>query len=145
MANNKIPSLGFHHMAIQVQDFEKEIEFYQKMGFRPYAQWTAGENNEKKIMLLELGCNGMVEIFSLGTTEPEANNRFIHFAMHTDDVDAAYRVALEAGAQPLKEPAVLPLETSSPVKLVLNCAFVRAPGGYELEFIRVLESKEIHA
>ena len=142
MANNKIPSLGFHHIAIQVKDFEREIEFYKALGLRPYAKWTGGPNNEKDIMLLELGCNGMVEIFSLGTEDPSENNRFIHFAMHVDDVDAAYQVALDAGATPLKPPVVVPLATSEPVKLTLNCAFVVAPGGYELEFIRVLESKE---
>ena len=28
MANNKIPSLGFHHIALRVKDFEASLKFY---------------------------------------------------------------------------------------------------------------------
>ena len=143
MANNLITSLGFHHIAIQVKDFERSVSFYRDgLGLKPYASWSAGVNGEKKIMLLELGNGGMVELFSLGSEESPENARFIHFAMHVDDVEDAYHKALKAGAEPIMEPSVKPLD-SEPVKLTLNCAFVRAPGGEELEFIRVLKSEKI--
>jgi len=143
MANNKITSLGFHHIAIQVKDFDRAVEFYRDgLGLKPYAKWNGGPDGKKQIMLLELGNGGMVELFSLGTEEAPVNNRFIHFAMHVHDVADAYNKAIAAGAESVMEPSVKPL-ASEPVKLTLNCAFVRAPGGEELEFIRVVEAEEL--
>jgi len=143
MANNVITSLGFHHIAIQVKDFDRAVEFYRDgLGMKPYAKWNGGPDGKKQIMLLELGNGGMVELFSLGSDVPAENARFIHFAMHVDDVEAAYNKAIAAGAESVMVPSVKPLD-STPVKLTLNCAFVRAPGGEEVEFIRVLEAKEL--
>ena len=137
MANNKLPGIAFHHIAVQVSDFEREVEFFRDgLGLTPYTEWKSGE---KRIMLLELGGGGMIELFSAGKTEDPANQRYIHFALHVDDVQAAYERAISAGASSIMEPSVKPL-ASHPVKLTLNCAFVRAPGGEEIEFIRVLSS-----
>ena len=142
MANNVLTGLGFHHIAIQVKDFDRAVEFYRNgLGMKPYAKWNGGPDGKKQIMLLEIGNGGMVEIFSLGSDEPAVNNRFIHFALHVDDVEAAYNRAIAAGAETVLAPFVKPLP-SEPVKLTLNCAFVRTPGGAEVEFIRVLEAKE---
>jgi len=142
MANNMLPGISFHHIAIQVKDFDRSVRFYcDGLGLKPYTAWNGGPSGDKRIMLLELGDGGMIELFSLGSEDEAVNNRFIHFAMHVDDVDAAYKKALEAGAQSVMAPAVKPL-SSAPVKLTLNCAFVRAPGGEELEFIRVVSSEE---
>lgn len=142
MANNLIPGMGFHHIALRVKDFDRELKFLTEgLGLKPYATWMGGPNKDKKIMLLEIGNGGMIELFSLGTEEPEENNRFIHFAFHVADVDASYRRAMEAGAVSVMEPAVRPVP-SEPVALTLNCAFVRSPGGAEFEFIRVLDAKE---
>ena len=58
MANDRIPSLGFHHVAIRVADFRREADFFMNgLGLNPYAQWT---NGEKQVMLLELGNGGMI-------------------------------------------------------------------------------------
>lgn len=142
MANNKLLGIGFHHIAIQVKDFDREAKFFEEgLGLRPYTAWNGGANGEKRIMLMELGEGGMVELFSLGAEEEAVNNRYIHFALHVDDVEAAYERAIAAGAEPVMTPSVKPL-ASAPVKLTLNCAFVRAPGGEEIEFIRVLDAVE---
>ena len=61
--------------------------------------------------------------------------------MQVADVEAAYNCAIAAGAASVKVPAVVPV-ASVPVKLTLQCAFVRAPGGYELEFFRILDAVE---
>ena len=143
MANNQIPGMGFHHIALRVKDFERERKFLTEgLGLKPYATWRGGPNGEKEILLLEIGNGGMIELFSLGSDEPECNNRFFHFAFHVADVDAAYKRAMEAGAESVMEPAVRPVP-STPVALTLNCAFVRSPGGAEFEFIRVLDAKEL--
>ena len=140
MANNMLPGVSFHHIALQVKDFDREVAFFRDgLGLTPYTSWNSGV---KKIMLLELGNGGMVELFSEGTEDAQTNARYIHFALHVDDVQAAYDKAIAAGASPIMEPSVKPLD-SHPVKLTLNCAFVRAPGGEEVEFIRVLASDPV--
>ena len=57
-------------------------------------------------------------------------------------MEAAYNRAIASGAESVMVPSVKPLD-SAPLKLTLNCAFVRAPGGEEVEFIRVLEAQEL--
>ena len=47
------------------------------------------------------------------------------------------RIALEAGATPLKPPAEVPLP-SSPLRLTLRIAFVKGPSGEELEFFKTV-------
>ena len=34
MANEKIPDLGFHHIALQVKDFERERAFLEALGMK---------------------------------------------------------------------------------------------------------------
>ena len=101
-----------------------------------YTSWGEGE---KKIAMLDLGDGGILELFAGAEGEEAVNNRYIHFAMKVDDVDAAYETALKAGAKPKIAPKIAPLD-SSPVKLTLNCAFVYGPSGEELEFFRILEN-----
>ena len=141
MANTTIPSLGFHHIALQVADFARERAFFEALGLKPFATWMSGP---KQIMLLELGDGGMLELFSAGTEDAPQNNRFIHFAMQVDDVEAAYAKAIKAGGTMILAPSVRPI-ASSPVRLTLHCAFVRTPGGAEVEFIRVLKAEPCEA
>jgi hypothetical protein len=67
----------------------------------------------------------------------EDGNPFLHFAFSAQNVDEAYRIALEAGATPLKPPAEVPLP-SSPLRLTLRIAFVKGPSGEELEFFKTV-------
>ena len=90
--------------------------------------------------MLDFGDGGILELFAGGNTNPTADAKYIHFALKVDDVDAAYRTALEAGAKPKSEPKVVPL-ASAPVKLTLNCGFVYGPDGEEVEFFRILKAE----
>ena len=137
MPNTKISGLGFHHIAVQVKDFARERKFFEALGMKPFTEWTSGS---KQIMLMEIGDGGLLELFSAGTEDAPVNNRYIHFALHADDVEAAYATAIQAGGTPIMEPAVRPI-ASSPVKITLHCAFVRAPGGEEVEFIRLVKAE----
>ncbi len=140
MANDLIPGMGFHHIALSVKDFEKERRFLTEgLGLKPYVAWNKGE---KQIELFEIGSGGMLELFSLGPDEEQANARYIHFAFHVEDVEMAYNRAIAAGAETIMEPAVCSVP-SAPVALTLNCAFVRSPGGAEMEFIRILEASPL--
>ena len=140
MSNNIIKGLGYAHMAIAAKDFDKSLTFYKALGMKVYTQWGEGDS---RIALLDTGNGDLVELFA----KPDLNtdkvagvgdgNPFLHFAFSAQNVDEAYRIALEAGATPLKPPAELPLQ-AHPICLTLRIAFVKGPSGEELEFFKTV-------
>ena len=139
MANHVIPSLVFHHIGVQVKDFAREKDFFVNgLGLKPSTSWR---NGEREILLLEMGNGGMIELFSGGSEETAVNGRFIHFAMQVDDVETAFNKAIAAGASCVRPVATVSVD-SHPIRLTLQCGFVRTPGGADLEFFRVLKVNE---
>ena len=140
MSNNVIKGLGYAHMAIAAKDFDKSLAFYKALGLTVYTQWGEGDS---RIALLDMGDGSLVELFAkpdLNTERvagPADGNPFLHFAFSAQNVDEAYRIALEAGATPIKPPAEMPLQ-SHPLRLTLRIAFVRGPSGEELEFFKTV-------
>ena len=140
MSNDIIKGLGYAHMAIAAKDFDKSLTFYKALGMKVYTQWGEGDS---RIALLDTGNGDLVELFA----KPDLNtdkvattadgNPFLHFAFSAQNVDEAYRIALEAGATPLKPPAELPLK-AHPICLTLRIAFVKGPSGEELEFFKTV-------
>ncbi|MBQ9151738.1 MAG: VOC family protein [Clostridia bacterium] len=140
MSNNIIKGLGYAHMAIAAKDFDKSLTFYRALGMKVYTQWGEGDS---RIALLDMGDGSLVELFAkpaLHTDKVagvEDGNPFLHFAFSAQNVDEAYRIALEAGATPLKPPAEMPLQ-AHPICLTLRVAFVKGPSGEELEFFKTV-------
>ena len=140
MSNDIIKGLGYAHMAIAAKDFDKSLTFYKALGMKVYTQWGEGDS---RIALLDTGNGDLVELFAqpdLNTDKmatPADGNPFLHFAFSAQNVDEAYRIALEAGATPLKPPMEMPLK-SHPVCLTLRIAFVKGPSGEELEFFKTV-------
>ncbi len=138
MANEIIKGMGFHHVALKAVDFEAALKFYTEgLGMKYYTGWGEGDG---RIAMLDLGDGGILELFAGAQGDEAVNNRYIHFAMKVDDVDAAYEAAIKAGAKPKSAPKVVPLN-SAPVKMTLNCGFVYGPSGEELEFFRVVAAE----
>lgn len=136
--NEIIKGMGFHHVALKAVDFESALEFYTKgLGMKFYTSWGEGAS---RIAMLDLGDGGILELFAGGESYTASLAGYIHFALRVDDVDAAYKRALEAGAREKSAPKVVTLE-SSPVKLTINCGFVYGPSGEEIEFFRVIDAK----
>ena len=140
MSNDVIRGLGYAHMAIAAKDVDKSLTFYKALGMKVYTQWGEGDS---RIALLDTGNGDLIELFA----KPDLNtdkvattadgNPFLHFAFSAQNVDEAYRIALEAGATPLKPPAELPLK-AHPICLTLRIAFVKGPSGEELEFFKTV-------
>lgn len=139
MANQIIKGMGYAHMAIAARDFEKSLAFYQSLGLKIYTQWgekTAG--GDSRIALLDMGDGSLIELFSKpDLPAPGAGTPFLHFAFSVQNVDEAYRIALEAGAIALKPPREMPLD-SHPLRMTLRVAFVLGPSGEELEFFKMV-------
>ena len=125
---------GIHHVALVSNDFNRSLEFYKKIGLKPYIGWGEGAG---RIQLLEIGNGAYLELFAKGDGDTSEANRYIHLAIHVENVETAYEAALAAGAKSKIAPKVVELD-SDPVKATLNLAFVYGPDGEEVEFFRQL-------
>ena len=135
MSNDIIKGLGFHHIALKANDFEKSVKFYKALGMKEIVGWGKDENS---VVMLDMGDGSRIEIFAGESDEKfPREGKYLHFAMKCDDVDAAYLTALAAGAKPYKEPQTVDLD-SHPEKISIRMAFVLGPSGEELEFFKQL-------
>ena len=137
MANEIIRGMGFHHIALFASDFEKSLKFYTALGMKPLVEWGEGV---KRIMLLDVGNGDRLELFAKGSDEYSAEGKWNHFALEVEDVEKAYEIALAAGATPHIAPKTVALE-SKPVKITIQCGFVKGPDGEQVEFFRQVEGE----
>ena len=133
--NEIIKGLGFHHIALEANDFEASLKFYKALGMKEVSRWGTPE---KTIAMLDVGDGGIIEIFSDGSDEKFATNgKWAHFALAADDVDAAYETALLAGGKPMIAPKAVALD-SYPEKKTIYIAFVIGPSGEQVEFFKYI-------
>ena len=132
MAYDMITGLRFHHIALKCSDIEKSLTMYKALGLREVLRWGEGE---KLIVMLELSDGGRIELFANGSEAFSPMGKWVHFAMGTGDVEAAYEAALAAGFVSKSAPRVVPLH-SEPYKTSIHIAFVYGPDGEEVEFFK---------
>ena len=95
---------GYHHIGLIVEDVERSLKFYvDGLGGKEIFSFPMGSTG-KTIHMVDLGGNAVVEILPRGTEEAEANARWAHICLATDDTRNAYAQALEAGAISRTEP-----------------------------------------
>ncbi|MBP0963431.1 MAG: VOC family protein [Oscillospiraceae bacterium] len=130
---NKSTVKGLHHVALNVNNLEKAIKFYEALGMTQLRTW--GEAEEAGAML-DMGDGSILEMFANGDGKVIVGV-IGHFALDVDDVDAAYRTALEAGATP--DPGWEPMDIviGSQPPYPARVAFVFAPTGERVEFFQV--------
>ena len=127
--NNIIKGMGFHHIAPKTKDIEKSLLMYKALGLSEVARWGEGEG---RVVMLDVGDGGRIELFANGGDEFSVNGKWQHFALSVDDVDFAYNTALKAGFRSFMEPCVVSL---SP-EMKINIAFVTGPDEEQLEFFK---------
>lgn len=128
------PGLGFHHIALKCADIDKSLAMYQALGMREVLRWGEGDG---LIVMIDVGDGGRIELFANGGEAFSPMGKWVHFALKTDDVEAAYGKALAAGFVSKSAPRIVPL-ASQPVPASINIAFVYGPDGEEVEFFREL-------
>lgn len=138
MSNSVIRGMGFHHLALKASDYEKTVNFYKALGMKPVVEW--GEN-DNRIMMIDVGDGGRLEIFAGCGDGYPAEGRWQHFALCVQDVVAAYNTALEAGAESVTPPTVMNLDDARPSRMTIQVAFVKGPDGEQIEFFKQLVNR----
>ena len=123
----------FHHIGLKCSNIKKSIAMYSALGMKEVMRWGEGEN---LVVMLDIGDGGRLEMFANGSDEFSPNGKWIHFALQSEDVDAAYAAALEAGFTSRIAPKDLPLATS-PEPTPVRIAFVFGPDGEQIEFFKL--------
>lgn len=128
---------SIHHVAVTASNFERSLDFYQKLGFRVLANRHLPEKH-KKIALLASG-NFKLELFWFEDGQDEPRTRETignnvhdvgakHFALRVDSMDEL-RARLAELAIPLEsEPATG--DTG------YDFCFIRDPDGIWIEFVQ---------
>lgn len=142
MSENKIlTGCGIHHIALRASDLGQSIAFYtQALGFEVIARWQEGT---EQIAMVDTGNGSILEIFHGGKPaqsvwDDQAGSMF-HLAFCVDDVDTAYKRAIQHGAICKIAPQDVDLPAQPHVMKVHN-AFVYGPDGEVLEFFRMRSS-----
>ena len=139
MKTTKIEGAFFHHIALRAKDYDASIKFYRDaLGMKIKGEW--GNPGERGAMII-IGNGGMVELYEGGTTDLPTdfqmqNGCYFHLAIAVDDVDAAYEIALKAGARKRIEPRNNTIDSVPPMPIRL--AFVYGPSGEQIEFFKDL-------
>lgn len=134
MANQIIKNAGFHHVALRCKDIQKSIAMYEALGMKEKLRWGEGE---KLIVMLDIGNGDCLELFANGSDFYSENGKWQHVALAVEDVESAFKIAVDAGFVPDIYPKIAPLD-STPYKTALNVAFVKGPDGESLEFFKEL-------
>jgi len=125
---------GFHHIGLKTKDAEKSLDFYTRVLGGKETMRFPMPGSDKTIYMVDLGNNAVVEIIPRGTEEEEANARWAHIALRTDDARAAYEAAIKNGAVSQSEPKELDIGI-----MTICIAFVYGPDREIVEFFQIVK------
>ncbi len=132
MPKTSVAPKGFHHVALEVKDFDASVKFYTKaLGFEVAHRW---DDHGAPAVMLDTGAGDYMELFGRGSDIQQAVSPIVHFALLTDDCDNAITRAREAGAKVTMEPkdVDIPSSPAYPVRI----AFCKGPDGELIEFFQ---------
>ena len=132
--NTKIKNCSFHHVSLNVKNYDKSVAFYKALGMEIYIEWITDSGKEKgKHCFIDVGDGPYLELHSSSETDLH-ESRMQHICFYVDDVDAAYQAALENGASTKMVPQNFPLRGKSKT---IESRFCHVYGidGESIEFI----------
>jgi glyoxylase I family protein len=131
--NKTIGGGGFHHVAIRSANFDASIKFYTEvLGCVEKIRWGDGDG---RAIMLDTGDGNYIEIFANGSKDPKPEGNIIHFALRTDNVDAAIERARKAGAPITIEPKTVTPPHVTP-HATFRVGFCKGPDGEVIEFFQ---------
>lgn len=124
---------GIHHVSMKCatrDEFARAKSFYlETLGLTVKREWPTG-------VMIDTGA-GRIEIFCNGEGSRE-KGAVRHFALSTDDVDAAVKRVRDAGYAVLVEPNELTIGSVPPMRA--RMAFCQGPLGEQIEFFMEREA-----
>jgi glyoxylase I family protein len=125
---------GFHHVAIKTHDLNRSLKFYiEGLGFTERLRWGTPD---RPTILLVSGGNTYLELFLGGPADPLPEGPICHFALRTDDTDAAVKKAVAAGAVVTVPPKQVIAQTTTAGPMPIRLAFCKGPDGETIEFFQ---------
>jgi catechol 2,3-dioxygenase-like lactoylglutathione lyase family enzyme len=112
MTNSILKGCYFHHVSLNVRDYDKSLAFYRALGMPVFQEFTIEAGGRH--CFIDVGNGPYLELHSSVEAELK-ESRFQHFCLHVDDVDAAYRLALAHGATTKEAPFDYDLQCTSVV------------------------------
>jgi catechol 2,3-dioxygenase-like lactoylglutathione lyase family enzyme len=132
-ANAVIKGCRVHHPGFKVANYRNAVRFYTEgLGFQKFVEWKIGEGENDMAVMMDVGDGSYIEMFGGGSKEGTADS-ITHYALETDDCDAAFKRALAFGATPVYEPRDSTIGDSGRTTTV-RWAYVKAPEGEVIEF-----------
>ncbi len=125
---------GFHHVAFRVKDFEAALKFFiDGLGLKVCKTWTMKKTG-KRAAIISCGGDSFIEIFGSGVDGDSYDDKgMYHFALRTDDVEAAHQLALDHGATEDMPPTRVTINMDQGATDV-TISFVQSPVGIIIEF-----------
>ena len=137
-----IPQMKFHHVSLNVDNYDESCAFYQALGFKTYCEWTFEDDGPGYKMGWR---NCFLHSFGHPVLEiHECNQASIHtgvqehfcFILESDcDVEDIYNLAIDHGAKVLAEPFSITLNCSPKAIKDARVCHVEGPSGEHIEFI----------
>ena len=135
MINYSIPAAFIHHVALSVKDYERSKNFYcQVLGMSCINEW---EFQGKKLCFLDVGCGGYLELHSDAEVVHPQNQQYLHFCIHTSDLEQVYKRAVNHGATPNRAPFDFVIN-SRPRPMPVKVAWLTGPDGEGIELFQHL-------
>ena len=136
--NFQIPGASLHHVALEVADYERSRDFYQNaFGMILINEWSF---MGKQLCFLDIGNGSFLELHS-APNGAQPDGRYLHFCLHTSDIDKAYKNAVSLGAIPNREPFDFLIE-SIPTHMPVRVAWLCGPDGENIELFQHVGSHE---
>ena len=133
--NYSIPAASIHHVALSVKDYDRSNNFYcQVLGMTCINEW---EFQGKKLCFLDVGNGSYLELHSDAGDNLSQGQRYLHFCIHTSDLEKAYAHAVEHGATPNRPPFDFVIN-SHPKPMPVKVAWLSGPDGEEIELFQHL-------
>ena len=124
--------MKFVHVATRTKDLDQAIAFYELLGMQCRDKKELTRNKATLAFVEPAEGNFAIElVYNWGQDEAyDGGDRFGHFAFEVENVDETYAKLVAAGAEGVREPALL--QGVGPSKI----AFVADPDGNWIELIQ---------
>lgn len=131
--NHQFPGAFMHHVALSVKDYEKSRDFYcHAFGMVCVNEWTF---QGKQLCFLDVGNGSFLELHSSLDQEEKHGNQYLHFCIHTSDLEKAYLSAVAHGATPNRPPFSFYID-SKPAPMPVKVAWLYGPDGEAIELFQ---------